>query len=174
MDPTAVTPGDEQAATRRCVILASPTGQPTDRLAAGLEKRQVRPTRVDAAPEVMIALAETDAVALIVAEPSRHGHLAELLRAVRRYYPRTLCWQYDPAGAGLVPIEAEPEQPAQPRRPRRTDADRWRELLSDSQPELAPQQTAPPELTAQELDMLLGREPDSLSPEEVSLEDERR
>ena len=130
--------------------------------------------QVDAAPEVMIALAETSAVALIVAEPSEHGHLAELLRAVGRYYPRTLCWQYDPAGAGLVPIDAPSQKPDQPRRPKRSDADRWRELLSDDQPVMAPQQTAPPELTAQELDMLLGREPDSLSPEEVSLEDERR
>ena len=174
MDGTAVTPSDKQAPARRCVILAPPIGRPTGGLVAGLEKRGVRAMQVDAAHEVMIALAETSAVALIVAEPSRHGHLAELLRAVCRYYPRTLCWQYDPAGVGLVPFDAEPEPSAQPRRPRRNDADRWRELLSDAEPVLAPQQTPPPELTAQELDMLLGREPDSLSPEEVGLEDDRR
>lgn len=182
MARTNATAGDAAPPLTRCVILTQPPARRPDRLVNGLEQRKMQVLLVDDAPQVMLALAEADRQALIVNEPGRHGsRLAELLGAVRQYYPRTLCWQYDQDGRGLLPIgaavaTAEPVEPAEQAPPTRVNRERrQREALPQSPP--PPPETArttAPELTAEELEMLLGGDDDVDAQQDPPAEDEYR
>ena len=220
MNQAAHAQGDLNAPARCCVVLTGSTDQKTKELIAGLEKRRLQAVAVKDETQVMVALGEVGAKisVLIIDEPDRHKHVAELIRAVRRYYPRTLCWQYESAGRGLVPINPRtpdpgprtPDSPPDPglRTPdsgpqtplpdpgpwsqsasggpdpapteksspaRLTGADHWLDLMRDDEP--APRPTSelatPPELTEQELAMLLGRESDPRSFESTELDDDQ-
>jgi len=131
------------AGLRRCVVLTDHGGSDPRRLVEGLHKRGLQVHPVDDAPAVMVQLAQLPRQVLIVTSPRRQRDLVQLLAAVRRYYPATLCWQYDPDGRGLVPIPP-PEQPAE---------------QPAAQPE-APQPADVPQVTAEELAMLLGSDRD--------------
>ncbi len=137
--------------------------------------RGLRPVLADGEAQVMVALAQADPAVLIVDQPARHVRLAELLEAVRAYYPKTLCWKYDSAGAGLSPIDSAPDQPQQTKRVTLDNASRWQNQLSDEQPlPVSQQHVPPPELTQDELDMLLGTISASQLSTQSGVEDDHR
>ena len=218
MNQAAQAQGDLNAPAGRCIVLTGSTGQTTKELIAGLEKRRLQTIPANDEAQVMVALGEagTDISALIIDEPGCHKQVAELIQAVRRYYPRTLCWQHESAGRGLVPINPRtpdlgrnppqagrtpdpglrtPDSPPDPgpwsqsasggpdpalteksKPARLTGAERWLDVLRDDEPAPTPASdwATPPELTEQELAMLLGRESDPQLFESTGLDDEDR
>lgn len=85
-----------------CVVLVGQPEPSPKPLLAGLHRRGVRTAVVPDAPGVMVTLAGCPTNALIVLEPNSVPHLYELLAAVNRCYPKTVCWKYrvDRAGQG--------------------------------------------------------------------------
>lgn len=132
-------PNSDPAPSRstRCVILSEAGAKPLDVLIHGLKRRQLSVSLVGDAPRVMVALAQRQTQTLIVNDPDRHRSLVQLLEAVRQYYPKTFCWKYEAAGAGLTPLQAE----ARP---------------VEAAPQPRPAHAVATALTSDELDMLIG------------------
>ena len=166
------TRGVRRGAVTRCVILTAAAGRRPDSLVRGLKQRDLSVLVVDDAAQAMVALAEPGRQALIVDQPARHNLLADLLGAVRRYYPQTICWQYEPSGRGLLPLDtaaattdrpdsAAAERAAPPAgvpRRRRRDAQARGDRQAPQADRSTPPRTPPAvlEVTPEELEMLLG------------------
>jgi len=193
MNQPAHAQGDLSTPAGSCVVLTGSTSQEIRDLIAGLERRRLQTIPAGDEVQVMVALgeAETDVSALVIHEPSRHEQFEELIRAVRRYYPKTLCWQYESAGCGLVPVERQKEARPPDSGPRTPDSrlrtpdsrpakltgtDRWLDVMRDDAPASRPlsELPTPPELTEQELAMLLGTGSDPQSPAPTELDDDDR
>jgi len=111
----------------RCVVLVPPDGPRPQALLKGLEKRGAR-YEVAAHPvQVMVRLAVGEPRVLVVDHPERIDQLQQLLAAVRRYYPRVVCWRYTAKGSGgqenggLTRFDDLPAPPIQPARPPASD-----------------------------------------------------
>lgn len=130
------------APPRLCVVLNFP-GAPLRPLLEGLRRRGVQVKLVEGPGDAMAALAAGPQAMLVAVEPKRQRHLDELIVSVRREFPRTVCWQYDPQGDGLTPMRV----------PRKPLAAVGRE--AGQLPEGLPGEL-PGELTPEELAMLLG------------------
>ncbi|MFA9477080.1 hypothetical protein ACERK3_02115 [Phycisphaerales bacterium AB-hyl4] len=98
---------------RRCIICVPPESAPPSRLLTGLSQRHVPVTVMSDAPSVMYDLSLPGGVlALIVVEPDRQPHLADLLAAVRAYYARLPLWQYRAEVDGLTRLSTDEPMPA--------------------------------------------------------------
>ena len=86
-------PKDDGLTGGRCIVLGRPGGNiPADLLSA-LGARGLVVEVVLAAPDAMVELAAGPVVALIVVEPQFQPRIDELVAAVHRNFPHTVCWQ---------------------------------------------------------------------------------
>jgi hypothetical protein len=83
----------------RCLVVTAPRGWATVALRQGLERRGLAVTVVSGEVAAMIELARAATAVVVLCEPLRLGRANELMRAIVRYYPKTPCWQWDPARA---------------------------------------------------------------------------
>ncbi len=77
-----------------CIILSHSTAGYVSRLEQSLLQKKARPV-VCRHPEqvmVMVMASRVDAVALII-DDAEFPNPADLLSAIKRYYPRTICWR---------------------------------------------------------------------------------
>ncbi|NBC11271.1 MAG: hypothetical protein GVY24_05970 [Planctomycetes bacterium] len=86
------------AAPMRCVVVL-PRGAGVERapasLLAGLSQRRLDVVIAADAPTAMVELARRATAVMVVVEPGRQPQVGELVRAVRAYYPKVVCWRYD-------------------------------------------------------------------------------
>jgi hypothetical protein len=151
--------------TGRCLLLTQ-RGEPAPTLLANrLAERQLAIETFTDASALMAALAGGATLAVVVLQPCRQPRLGELLRALQRYYPGVVCWQYE-AGPGLQRIETTPNSGqagvVEKDRPFGSEqrngmfgTPRNRQPLEPRNQQPAGAETAPL-LTQEELDMLLG------------------
>lgn len=163
MADARVKPGEDASAAGRCVLLIAPGEAPPQRLLAALGRRRVTVTVVCDGPRAMVEVVRHGARLLIVTDPDRVPAAAELVEAVRRASPRTVCWQYQQRSltpingrVGGVSLGAAKPDPAQVA----ADHDRLRDLAVHVEGQTPQPQ---PLVSADELAMLLGPVPDEAS-----------
>lgn len=129
--------------------------QPTMLLSL-LRSRMSRVELVADAPAVMAALARGGRV-LIVCEPQAQPRLTPLLAAVGRYHRQVACWQYDPLTADgrpqLSALAVAPGKVAPQANPIAVANEQIQHSAPAAEDDL---DLAPPLISTQELDMLLG------------------
>ena len=154
----------------QCVVMTNGASWPAKDLLEGLAQRGVHCRVVSNAPAVMVEMARRAVQALIVQEPRRVPRLANLLAAVRRYYPNVICQRYERHEAGgrssLKPFpadcrDAEPAHHADdapiadPAKDERDPARHpFRQNTADNLMDWPP--PTGPLVTEQELEMLIG------------------
>ncbi|MDP6152834.1 MAG: hypothetical protein QF785_05595 [Phycisphaeraceae bacterium] len=102
-----------QPARRALVLVGDPADAPRA-LLDGLTSRGVEPVMVDDAVQVMMQLAqlidESSTFDALIVDSSVHvGQQAELIGAVKRYYPTVICRQFHDRGDSVPPVLTEIE-----------------------------------------------------------------
>ncbi len=100
----------------QCVVWVRP-GQPEPQgLIENLEKRGVSARTVQHPDQVMVELAQRQPSVVIVDHPQTPGKVAQLLAAVKRYYPHVACWRHEASAStgGLIlkPYEEQRNPPS--------------------------------------------------------------
>ena len=154
-----------------CVVLLSGDHM-GEGLLSSLRSCVGEPSIVRDAPAVMVDLAR-GATVLIISEPHQCQFLDRLLAAVHRFYPRVLCWRYDPTAADGRPRLCPLSQPLQDDVKSTMHDDESDQsspsgdltmaqgvALDFSQTHSTDEESLEPLVSAEELRMLLGPRPD--------------